>query len=52
MDPSLAYLNEYKGNEFQQSVSVLATTNQACYEREEACCSNYAMEYKPGFDEG
>lgn len=52
MDPSEAHLNEYQGNEFQQSVSVLATTNQACYEREEACYSEYSVEYKPGFDEG
>lgn len=46
------HLNEYQGGQLQQSVSALATTNQACYERSGACYSDYAVEYKPGFDEG
>ncbi|TFK99149.1 glycoside hydrolase family 16 protein [Pterulicium gracile] len=52
MDHDLAHLNEYQGGEFQQSVSVLATTNQDCYERNGACYSEYSVEYKPGFDDG
>lgn len=44
MDASEAHLNEYQGNEFQQSVSVLAVTNQDCYEREGACHSEYSVE--------
>lgn len=52
MDPADAHINAYQGNEFQQSVSVLANTNQECYEKEGQCYSEYAVEYKPGFDEG
>lgn len=38
------HLNEYQGGQLQQSVSALATTNQACYERSGACYSDYAVE--------
>ncbi|TFK99147.1 beta-glucan synthesis-associated protein SKN1 [Pterulicium gracile] len=46
------HLNDYRGGALQQSVSALALTNPECYERGGGCYSEYAVEYKPGFDEG
>jgi len=44
--------NSFIGGGFQQTTSGLATTNQACYELGAQCFSEYAFEYKPGFDDG
>ncbi|KAG2005856.1 beta-glucan synthesis-associated protein KRE6 [Coprinopsis cinerea AmutBmut pab1-1] len=44
-------INTYKGGVYQQTTSVVAETNQGCYElSEEACFAIYAFEYRPGFD--
>jgi beta-glucanase (GH16 family) len=49
--PDSAAINEYRGGPLQQSASVLADTNQDCYEGNGGCHSIYAIEYKPGFDD-
>ncbi|KAG8993545.1 hypothetical protein FRB94_010701 [Tulasnella sp. JGI-2019a] len=42
--------NTYIGGVEQQATSVLAKTNQNCYELETGCGSIYGFEYKPGAD--
>ncbi|KAF9026905.1 glycoside hydrolase family 16 protein [Hymenopellis radicata] len=51
-DETVSELNLYKGGVYQQSTSVLSTTNLDCYELSEAACySIYGFEYKPGYDD-
>ncbi|KAL7410077.1 glycoside hydrolase family 16 protein [Mrakia frigida] len=52
---SVSALNSYSGGQYQQSTSVLSTTNQECYQYTGAdnlpgCFSVYAFEYAPGDD--
>jgi hypothetical protein len=49
-DRSKSYLNTFVGNEFQQTTSVVTTTNQNCYTQGGGCFSTYGFEYKPGGD--
>jgi beta-glucanase (GH16 family) len=50
-DPTLSELNGFKGNVFQQAMSVVTLTNQDCYELGGThCFSIYGIEYKAGFD--
>ncbi|KAG8960222.1 hypothetical protein FRC03_006878 [Tulasnella sp. 419] len=49
-DHDVAELNSYKGGALQQSTSVLALTNQQCYQHSGGCYSVYGFEYKPGND--
>ncbi|KAH8832785.1 beta-glucan synthesis-associated protein [Flagelloscypha sp. PMI_526] len=50
-DPLTSKLNNYKGGAFQQATSVVARTNQSCYELEGGYYAVYGIEYKPGFDD-
>ncbi|KAG8862814.1 hypothetical protein FRB96_000824 [Tulasnella sp. 330] len=45
-----AHMNTYVGGVGQQATSVLAETDQACYELSGGCDSVYGFEYKPGAD--
>lgn len=50
-DPTMSKLNSYKGGPFQQTTSIVGTTNQECYQyplsgAEEGCFAVYAFEYE------
>ncbi|KAJ7293423.1 glycoside hydrolase family 16 protein [Mycena rebaudengoi] len=50
-DPSIAYLNSYRGGQFQQATSVVVSTGQKCYQLLDSTCYEiYGFEYQPGFD--
>jgi len=54
VNDSVSSLNTYQGGVYQQSSSVVSTTNQQCYEHtidgSEPCFAVYAYEYKTGTD--
>ncbi|KAI0722784.1 beta-glucan synthesis-associated [Earliella scabrosa] len=52
VDPTISFLNTFKGSVTQQATSVVTSTDPNCYEDEAGCYSIYAFEYKPGFEEG
>ncbi|TFK77251.1 beta-glucan synthesis-associated [Pluteus cervinus] len=49
-DPSMTFLNPYRGGAFQQASSGVTKTNPSCYQLGTGCFSSYGFEYKPGFD--
>ncbi|KAF8641999.1 hypothetical protein AX16_009721 [Volvariella volvacea WC 439] len=50
-DPSITFLNSYRGGVFQQATSGVTQTDQDCYQMRSGCFSIYGFEYKPGFDD-
>ncbi|KZV64186.1 glycoside hydrolase family 16 protein [Peniophora sp. CONT] len=51
-DPKITSYNGYHGGAYQQAISSLTNANQTCYELVDDCFATYAVEYKPGFDDG
>ncbi|THH13369.1 hypothetical protein EW146_g6838 [Bondarzewia mesenterica] len=47
---TITELNSYTGGVYQQAVSGVTETDQACYELKTGCFSVYGFEYVPGFD--
>ena len=52
VDPTISFLNTFKGSVTQQATSVVTSTDPNCYEDEAGCYSIYAFEYKPGVEAG
>ncbi|KAH8810563.1 beta-glucan synthesis-associated protein [Flagelloscypha sp. PMI_526] len=51
-DPTISEINGFKGNVFQQAMSVVSKTNQNCYQLGgTSCFAIYGVEYKRGFDD-
>ncbi|OCH96052.1 glycoside hydrolase family 16 protein [Obba rivulosa] len=49
-DPSVSFLNPYKGGVFQQATSGVTETNQQAYELTGNEYAVYGYQYQPGFD--
>ncbi|KAK7045027.1 GH16 domain-containing protein [Favolaschia claudopus] len=50
-DLTTSHLNSYAGGVYQQATSVVATTNQSCYQLTEQCFSVQGFEYVPGYND-
>ncbi|KIY69279.1 glycoside hydrolase family 16 protein [Cylindrobasidium torrendii FP15055 ss-10] len=49
-DDTVSELNSYSGGNYQQSTSVVSSTNQSCYQLDDGCFAVYGFEYKPGYE--